>query len=342
MWATIARRLLLMVPTLLLITAVIFAVVKLAPGNPFSAARASGEGAVRAMNPSDYEALKVRYGLDKPWIVQYGRWLGELASGSLGRSLSERRPVSDVLVGSSNPRGGVRGALDSPLGATVFLNGLAVLLMLAVAVPAGLRSAARPGGWFDRASSAILYVLYALPNFWIAVLLIMLVGVRWRLLPFIGMHADGHDGLGTAAWAADLLAHAALPAICLAYGGMAFVARFTRGAVLESLGKDYILTARAKGLSEGAVMRRHALRNALLPLLTLLGLLVPALVSGSVIIESIFAWPGIGQLYIKAVYSRDYPVIMALSLLGAVVVLASTLAVDLLYAAADPRVREEA
>jgi peptide/nickel transport system permease protein len=327
-----------MVPTFVLITAVVFLAAKAAPGNPFSAARSTGEGAVRQMNPADYEAMLSRYGLDRPWYVQYGKWLGTLLSGSLGDSFSERRPVSEVLFGTG---GAGKGFLGSPLGATLCLNGLALLLMAAVAVPVGLRSALRPGGTFDRVASGILYVLYSLPNFWIAVLLILLFGVKWNLLPFMGMRSDGYESLGLAARALDVLKHALLPAVCLAYGGMAFVARFTRGAVLEALSKDFVRVARAKGLSERKVLFHHAFRNALLPMLTLGGLLVPALVSGSVIVESLFAWPGLGQLYMKAVFTRDYPLILAESVLGAAVVLVTTLVVDLAYSAADPRVRHE-
>lgn len=324
------RRLILMVPTLLLITAVVFAVVKLAPGNPFSAASGSAEGAVKQMNPEDYQALLQRYGLDRPWYIQYGRWLGSLAAGSLGDSFSERRPVAEVFFG---------GGLGSRFAATFLLNLLSVLLMVAIALPVGLHAAARRGGWFDRLSGVLLYMLYSLPNFWIAVLLILLVGVQWKLLPFIGMRSDGYESLGAAGQVLDFFKHAALPAVCLAYGGLAFTARFARGSLLEVLKQDYIRTARAKGLPERLVLYRHALRNAAIPLLTLAGLLLPALISGSVIIEQIFAWPGLGQLYVSAIYTRDYPVIMAMTLLGAAAVLISNLLTDLAYGAADPRVR---
>ncbi len=347
------RRLALMVPTLFLIMTVVFAVVKLAPGNPFSAVRAGGGRLGGRLNPADYRALLHRYGLDRPWYVQYGLWLKRVCTGSLGDSFAQRRPVGEVFFGTAdsqdagspaNPSGG-RGPLErivvSPVGATLFLNGLALFILLLVAVPAGLRSAAAPGGWFDRVSGVIMYVLYALPNFWLAVLLIMLVGVRWHLHPFIGMTSDGFAGLSAAGKAVDLFRHALLPAVCLACGGMAYIARYTRGTVLDVMGRDYIRTARAKGLASQTVLVKHGLRNAMVRMLTLAGLLVPALVSGSVIIEPIFAWPGLGQLYLQSIYSRDYPVILAESLLGAVVVLVSMLAVDLAYAWADPRVRVE-
>lgn len=332
------RRLFWMVPTFLLITAVVFAAVKLAPGNPFSVARAAGEGTVRQMNPADYQDLLRRYGLDRPWYVQYGRWLSTLAAGSLGVSFSQRREVSAVLFGESFPGGGF---LSSPLGATLLLNLLATLLMLAVALPVGFQAARKPGGIADRLASGFLYALYSLPNFWVAVLLILVVGVHFRLLPFIGMRSESFSSLGFWGKAADLVAHAALPALCLAYGGMAYVARFTRRALLESLRSDFVRAARARGLREGRVLWSHGVRNALLPMITLFGLLLPGLVSGSVIVESIFAWPGLGQLFMKAVYTRDYPLILAESVLGAVVVMGSTLLADLLYGAADPRVRLE-
>lgn len=343
------RRLLMMIPTLFLITAVIFSVVKLAPGNPFSFNRSTGEAAAKRMNPADYEALLTRYGLDKPWYVQYGRWVGNLLHGSFGDSFTERRPVSEVFLGDTvtEAKDGERksysgwGFITSPLGATLFLNILALFLVAAIAVPIGIRSAVGSGGWFDRISGWILYALYALPNFWIAVLLIMLLGVTWRFLPFIGMHSDDFASLSFFGKSIDVLKHSILPAVCLAYGGLAFVARFTRGTLLDVLGRDYVRTARAKGLPEKVVVRRHVLRNAMVPLLTLAGLLVPTLVSGSVIIEPIFSWPGLGQMYMKAIYTRDYPIIMAESLLGAVVVLLSMLAVDLAYGWADPRSRVE-
>jgi peptide/nickel transport system permease protein len=329
-----ARRLLLMVPTLVLITGVVFAVVKLAPGNPFSAALSTGEGAVKQMNPQDYQSLLSRYGLDRPWYVQYGRWLRSAATGSFGDSFLERRPVVQVLFSSEGPGW-------SRFGATLFLNALALLLMLGLGLPTGLWAAVRAGTLFDRASSLILYGLYCIPSFWLAVLLIMGVGVKLHWLPFLGMHGDGYEALSAAGRLGDVLRHALLPAFCLAAGGAAFMARFTRGALLDVLSMEHVRAARAKGLSEGAVLLRHGLRNSLVPLMTLLGLLLPALISGSVIVEQVFGWPGLGQLTIQAIYGRDYPVIMAVALMGAAAVLLSNLLTDLSYRLADPRVQVE-
>ena len=324
------RRLLVLVPTLLLITVVVFMAMKLAPGNPFSFAQSSAEGAVKAMDPADYQALLARYGLDRPWYYQYLMWLKNLLTGSLGESFVERRPVSEVLFG---------GGLSGRLAATLILNLLSVLLMLAVALPAGIYAAARRGGWFDKISGFALYMLYSLPNFWIAILLVILVGVRWKLLPFMGMHSDGWESMSAGAQFADLLKHAILPCVCLTYGNLAFIARFTRGTLLDVVKQDFIRTARAKGLSESSVILKHALRNAMIPLLTLAGMLLASMISGSVIIESVFSWPGLGRLYVDSIYSRDYPVIMAISLMGALAVLISNLLTDISYSFADPKVR---
>jgi len=347
------RRLLLMIPTLLLITAVIFAVVKLAPGNPFSFSQTSSERAVSKMDAADYHAMLARYGLDRPWYIQYAKWVTAAATGSLGDSFSERRPVGEVLFGTpgeayskapgffSGLRAWTRALFESKLGATLFLNGLALLAVLLVAIPLGLYSAVHRDGWVDRLSGVLLYALYSLPNYWIAVLLVLLLGVKLQWLPFYGMHGEGADALTGWRYLADAFAHALLPAFCLAYGSLAFMARFARGAMLDVLKQDYIRTARAKGLPERTVLLRHGLRSALIPFVTLFGMLLPELVAGSVIVESVFAWPGLGQMYVKAIYTRDYPLILAESLLGAALVLVGTLLSDLGYAWADPRVRLE-
>lgn len=347
------RRLLLMIPTLLLITAVIFAVVKLAPGNPFSVSQGASERAVSKMDSADYQSMLARYGLDKPWYVQYGRWVKMVLSGSLGDSFSERRPVNEVLFSTPGKswaeapgiwhglKASCRTLFESKLGATLFLNSLALLAVLLIAIPLGLYSAVRRGGWVDRISGVLLYALYSLPNYWIAVLLILLVGVKLQWLPFYGMHGEGAETLSGLGYLGDALAHAALPAVCLAYGSLAFMARFSRGAMLEVLKQDYMRTARAKGLPERTVLLRHGLRSALVPFVTLFGLMLPELVAGSVIVETIFAWPGLGQMFVKAIYTRDYPLILAECLLGALLVLVGTLLSDLGYAWADPRVRLE-
>jgi peptide/nickel transport system permease protein len=217
---------------------------------------------------------------------------------------------------------------------SLLLNGVALALALAIAIPLGVAAGGRPEGGFDRVSSAALFALYCMPTFWVALLLQTLFAVKLRWLPLFGAASDPGGG------ALDRLAHLALPATCLAYGTLAFVARLVRSGIVEASAGAYVLAARARGASRRRALWAHALPNALLPLVTLLGLLLPALLSGSVIVERIFAWPGLGRLYFDSILSRDYPVILGMSLLSAAATLAATLASDVAAAAADPRVRD--
>ncbi len=319
------KKLTSVVVTFLLITMVVFAVVKFAPGTPFSVYQASQEKAVARMAPADYQELLRKYDLDKPMLVQYRKWLFSLLTGSLGESFSERRPVSRVI--------------GERLPPTLFLNFFTLFLMIAVSIPIGALSALRKDSAFDRISGGVLYGLYALPSFWIAVLMILFFGVTLKVLPFFGMHSDGAAGFGIVRCTLDLFYHALLPALCMALGGLAFLSRFTRSTLLEVMRQDHVRTAKAKGLSGKGLFWNHIFRSALIPFVTLFGLILPEMVAGSVIIESIFSWPGLGQLYLKAVYTRDYPVIMAESVLGAFLVLIGSVATDLGYFAVDPRTR---
>jgi peptide/nickel transport system permease protein len=319
------KKLISLFVTFILITMVVFAVVKLTPGNPFSIYQASQEKAVAKMAPADYEELLKRYDLDKPIYVQYKKWLFSLIGGSLGESFSERRPVSDVI--------------GERLFPTLFLNFFSLLIMLMISIPVGTFSALRKDSLFDKISGGVLYGLFALPSFWIAVLLILFFGVTLKIFPFFGMHSDGAGEFGFFRSTLDLMYHALLPAVCMALGGLAFFARFTRSALLEVMHQDYVRTAKAKGVPGGKLFFRHILRSALIPFVTLFGLILPEMVAGSVIIESVFSWPGLGQLYLKAVYTRDYPVIMAESVLGAVLVLFSSIFTDFGYFIVDPRTR---
>jgi peptide/nickel transport system permease protein len=320
--AYLLRRLALAIPTLFGITVVVFFLVHLAPGSPLS----GGADSLRRPTGRAAEEMRRLYGLDKPLPERFATWMSRAARFDLGESFVDHRPVGERI----------REALPN----TLLLNGLALLFALAFAIPLGVVAGGKPEGAFDRLSGAALFALYSMPTFWAALLLQTLFSVRLRLLPLYGMESDA-PGTGLAG-IADRLAHLALPVTCLTYGTLAFVARLVRAGVAEAASSDFVLAARARGASRRRALWTHALPNALLPVLTLLGLVLPALLSGSVIVEKIFAWPGMGRLYFDSILARDYPMILGLSLLTAVATLAATLLADLASAAADPRVRDGA
>lgn len=319
-------KILTLFTTFILITLVVFLIVKIAPGTPFSVFQASQERAVAKMAPLDYEALLKKYELDKPALIQYKNWLFSLLSGSLGESFSERRPVYKV-IGERIP-------------ATLFLNFFSLFLMIVVSFPAGCLSALKKDSLFDKVSGSFFYALYALPSYWVGVIFILLFGVKLKWFPFFGMHSDNAGEFGFFRYYLDLFYHAFLPSMCMALSGFAFLSRFTRSTLLEVMNQDYIKTAKAKGAPFRRIFFNHILRSSLIPFVTLFGLILPEMVAGSVIIESIFSWPGVGQLYLKAVYTRDYPVIMALSVLGALLVLLGSIFTDMGYFIVDPRTRK--
>ena len=322
MTAYILRRLLWAVPTLFGISVIVFLLLHMAPGSP----GAGGADSLRRASAKAAEEMRRQYGLDRPLPEQFAAWIGRVARLDLGESFVDHRPVSERIL--------------EALPHTLALNGLALFFALALAIPLGVVAGGSPESVFDRASGAVLFAMYSMPTFWAALLLQTLFAVRLRWLPLYGTAADAAPaGL---AGLQDRLAHLALPVTCLTYGTLAFVARLVRSGVAEARTADYVIAARARGASRGQALWRHALRNALLPVITLFGLLLPALLSGSVIIERIFAWPGLGRLYLDSILARDYPVILALSLLSAVVTLGATLLSDIAVAAVDPRVRDGA
>ena len=317
----VASRLLLALPTLFGIVVLVFLLLHLAPGSPVTAA--GGESGRRFSQKAAQEMQRL-YGLDRPLPERFAKWISRVVRLDFGESFVDHRPVLERI--------------DEALPYTLLLNGLALLLTLAIAIPMGVLSGGRPEGALDTAAGALLFALYSLPAFWAALLLQSLFSVKLHWLPLYGVASDtapaGWEALG------DRLAHLALPLVCLTYGSLAFFARLVRASVADVRQADYVIAARARGLSRRQALWRHAFRNALLPLITVLGLVLPGLLSGSVIIEKIFAWPGLGRLYFDSILARDYPVILALSLLGAVATLLLTLAADIAYAAADPRVRD--
>jgi peptide/nickel transport system permease protein len=318
-------RILMMIPTLLGITIVSFTVMHLAPGDPTNY--------VLDMNPKASQTARERlreiYGLDQPIHVQYWNWLKSLAKLDLGRSFApDRRPVREKIA--------------ERMPVTLALNVFSLGIILMVSLPLGLFAAVRAGGAFDKASTVFVFVCFAAPSFWMALLGMYLFGVRLGWLPISGLTSLGYEGFSFWGKAQDLARHLAMPVIISSLGGLAGLSRYLRSNMLEIIRQDFLTTARAKGLSERAVIWKHALRNALIPVITILGLSVPGLVGGSVIMESIYAIPGLGQLFYAAVMSRDYPVVMGGLVMGAVLTLLGNLLADIGYAVADPRVRDAA
>jgi peptide/nickel transport system permease protein len=305
--------------TLGLAVVLLFLLTHLLPGDPLSRL---AEG--RPLGADEIAALRARYGLDRPLLSQLGAFLAGLVRGDLGTSIEYGRPVRELLM--------------ERLPATLLLGGTVLLLNFSVGLWLGVRQAVRKGSLEDRWLGTLSLAGYATPSFWLGLVLAWLVGVEWRLLPAGGMR-DPLAESGGLAGAADVLRHLALPALTLCVVSIAATMRYQRDAMLDALRLPCVVTARAKGVDEGAVVWRHAWRNALFPVLTLFGLWLPVLVTGSVFVEAVFAWPGLGSLAASAVGNRDYPLLMGASILVAVVVVVANLLADLAYAALDPRVR---
>ncbi len=319
----LARRMMALVPTFLGITFISFVIMHLAPGEPMSLQADFNP----KMTPEMRARLRAQYGLDKPIYVQYYNWLKGLARLDLGRSFSpDRRPVWDKI--------------KERIPVTLLINFLSITIILVVAIPLGVSAAVRHNSLFDQISTILIFMGYAAPAFWVALLLMLFFGVKLGWLPISGLHSlMGYEQLSTMEKVIDWAKHLILPVFVSALGGLAGMSRYTRSSMLEVLRQDYITTARAKGLSEKKVIYKHALRNALLPLITILGLSLPALIGGSVIFESLFAIPGIGQLMWSSVMARDYPVLMGNLVIVAILTLLGNLLADIGYAMADPRIR---
>jgi peptide/nickel transport system permease protein len=317
------RRLLYALLTFLGITVATFTLIHSVPGDPISFY--AGRGGIKSLPPELVASLRAEFHLDRPLPEQYLYWLRGIVTFDFGHSVIDRRPVRTVVL--------------EKLPATFQLNLVAFLIAASLGVPIGLWSASRSGRLTERASAVGFFLLYSLPSFWVALMLIQFFSVRLHVLPLFGMISDQHEYLSAGERFADRLKHLVLPTLTLTYAQLAIFARFSKSAVTEVIRQDFITAARAKGAGTIAVMWHHAFRNALLPLITLLGLTIPYLLSGSVIVERIFQWDGIGLLYYNAVLARDYPVIMALTVVTAVLTLLASVLADVLYAFADPRVR---
>lgn len=317
----LARRLAHGVVVIFIAASLSFLLIHLAPGDPFSATldSASIEPAVRAR-------WRAEYGLDRPLAEQYVRFLGQLATGNLGPSIMYHRPAADVLADA--------------VPHTLLLMGTALVLSFAAGVGLGAWQAARRGTAADRVAGTASLVVASLPEFWLGLVLLLLLAYRFPVFPGGGVVDLGmHDAFSPVGRLADRIRHLALPALTLALLGAASIARYQRAALLDVLPQDFVRTARAKGLGERRVLWRHALRNALVPTIALAGLSLPTLLGGAVFVEQVFAWPGMGRVAAAAFAARDYQVVVGAAVLGAVLVVIGGIATDALHAVADPRVR---
>jgi peptide/nickel transport system permease protein len=316
------KRILAMIPMLIGITMISFAVIHIAPGTPADL--------LIQMNPKASPEAKVRlrayYGLDKPLYVQYFYWLKRIAVFDFGRSFSpDGRKVSDKIF--------------ERMPVTIMLNILSLVLIIILSIPIGVVSAVHQRSLFDKCSTVFVFLGFAWPSFWLALLLMILFGVKLGWLPISGLKSITFDSFTPLGMFMDYAKHLLLPVLVSAFGGLAGMSRYVRSSMLEVIRQDYVRTARSKGLEESHVIYQHALRNALLPIITILGLSIPGLIGGSVIFETIFSIPGMGQLFWESAMSRDYPLIMGMLVIGALLTLIGNFIADLSYALADPRIR---
>ena len=311
----IVRRVLLMIPLVIGISLLSYAVIAFAPGDP-SQLLADRE----QMTSETYASLRVELGLDDPLPVRYVKTMGALFTGEL-RSFRTKQRVID--------------AIGERLPTTLALGALAIIFGMALGVVIGVLQALRPYSRLDDAGTLVSLVGFSIPHFWFALMLVMFFGVRLRWLPTSGIRP-----IGSSAWnPIEMAPYLVMPTIVLGTGLLAYVARFVRSSMLDALHQDYIRTARSKGLRERLVVVRHALRNSLLPVITIVGFLLPFLIGGAVIVENIFALPGMGRLAVDAVFARDFPVILTITIFSAIAVIVGNLIADVLYGVADPRIR---
>lgn len=294
----------------------------LAPGDPLAMYMNPDK---RGMTPAQMEQLRHQLGLDRPLVVQYAYWLKNTLQGNWGYSLKSKAPVSQEI--------------NSRLPNTLLLGGAAILLTLILGIPLGVLSAIKRYSLIDYLATIGSFIGISMPGFWFALLLIFLFSNHLNWLPSVGMQTIGKD-MTPIQKTIDIMRHMVLPVITLSIVQIAYWARYQRSSLLEVLNQDYVRVARAKGLQERRVIWKHAFRNALLPMVTLLGLTLPQLVNGSYIIETIFGWPGMGRLGVDAILKRDYPVVMAVTMISALLVVGGNLLADILYAFIDPRIKQ--
>src|SRR5687767_5884181 len=321
------KRVLLMIPTLLGISVISFLIIQLAPGDPVSMRMGNAEGVRdQAMAEKIIAETRALYGLDQPLHIQYWRWLKRILTLDFGDSLRDHRPITDKLM--------------ERIPVSLQLSATALVLAYLISIPLGIYSATHQYSVADKIITMVLFTLYSLPTFWVATMAIVYLGGGdfWDVFPVYGLQSDGSQNWPLLTRIQDQIWHLILPVTCMTYYTFAALSRYMRASMLEVIRQDFIRTARAKGLSEKLVVYRHALRNSLIPIVTLMADLLPALIGGSIIIETIFSIPGMGQLSFEAVLNRDYPMIMAIFTLSAMLTLVGILIADILYTVVDPRI----
>ncbi len=315
----VLKRLLQSIPILLGVSLLSFFIMHLAPGDPTALFTDPN------VNPTELARIRANWGLDKPIIVQYFYWLGNALRGNFGTSYMTGMPVVTEIL--------------ERLPATLLLMITSFIITLLITIPLGVISAVKKGKWFDNAVTIFSFAGMATPSFWLGLMLMLLFSVKLGWLPAVGMYDPliRDQGIGGRVW--DIIRHMILPVTTMTLLSLTGLTRYQRAAMLEVLNQDFIRTARAKGLSERIVIFKHALRNALIPIVTILGLSLPDLFGGAFIIETIFAWPGMGRLGVMAIFQRNYPLIMGIVMLSAVLIVLGNLLADIAYAWVDPRIR---
>jgi len=321
MWMYILRRILIAVPLIIGLATITFFIIHMAPGDPMALYRNP------EISPEVMELMRKNLGLDQPLHIQYVRWLTSMARGNFGISFTAHRPVADIL--------------KETIPNTLQLTFLALLLNLIVGIIIGVIAAIKQYSGVDHAITVSALFIYSMPSFWLGLMMILLFSLLLGWLPASQMQSINADLFDFWHRLWDRIIHLIMPVFVLGIATAAGTARFMRGSLLEVIRQDYIRTAHAKGLSERVVIFKHALRNALLPIVTLTGLSLPFLLGGSVITETIFAWPGMGRVAITAIFARDYPVVLAANLIAAVMVVLGSLFADITYSILDPRIRYE-
>ena len=315
------KRISFIIPFLIGVSIITFIIIHLAPGEP-TALQSEMNPKVSAQARAQIRKI---YGLDKPLPVQYFNWLKQMLTLDFGKSLNDERPVLEKIL--------------EKIPITLTINFLSLILIFLIAIPLGVISAVKQYSFFDKITTLFVFIGFAIPTFWLALLLMRLFGLTLGWLPISGVNSLYFGKITAWEFLIDRAKHLVLPVFCSAFGGLAYLSRYARGSMLEIIRQDYIYTARAKGLRESKVIFKHALKNALMPIITLLGLSIPGLIGGSVIFETIFAIPGVGRLFWEAVMTRDYPLIMGIFVLGCFLTQIGILISDIAYAYVDPRIR---